>query len=283
MLPRAVARSPSGLASNDAPILFERCAVATNAYAMRIAESLRIVERHAGVVPRTVHAGDTVFRAGERFTSLHVIRSGFFKVVNFGTDGREQVVSLQFKGDWLGFDGIAAGRHSCDAVALEAGEIWSVRYDSLVRASAEYPPLLSVLNAAMSREIARDRDWLRSRCTLSVDARVAEFLHRRMTEQMRRGLLTDQVTLRMTRAEIGNYLCMTLESVSRALCRLARDGLIDFPGNGRQEVHVPDVDGLARFVRRDAASPGRGHPHERARRPRAADTSTPGIEAAVLA
>lgn len=265
MLPRTAARSTSGLASNDAPILFERCAVAMNAHAVRIAESLRVIERHAGVVPRTVRAGDTVFRAGEHFTSLYVVRSGFFKAVSFGTDGREQVVTLQFKGDWLGFDGIATGRHSCDAVALESGEIWSVRYDTLVRASAEYPPLLSVLNAAMSREITRDRAWLQSRCTLSVDARVAEFLHRRLNEQTRRGLLTDQVTLRMTRAEIGNYLCMTLESVSRALCRLARDGLIRFPGNGRQEVHVPDVDGLARFVQRDAASPGRSHRAQRAR------------------
>lgn len=259
MLPRAVARPSSGIASNDSPILIERSATAMNAHAMRIAESLRVVERHAGAVARTVHAGDTVFRAGDRFTSLHMVRSGFFKVVNFGPEGREQVVSLQFKGDWLGFDGIASGRHSCDAVALEAGEIWSVRYDTLVHSSAEYPPLLSVLNAAMSRELTRDRDWLRSRCTLSVDARVAEFLHRRMTEQMRQGLLSEQVTLRMTRAEIGNYLCMTLESVSRALCRLARDGLIDFPGNGRQEVHVPDVEGLARFVEDDAASPGRCH------------------------
>ena len=85
---------------------------------------------------------------------------------------------------------------------------------------------MAVLHEAMSREIARDRDSLMSVCTLPADARVADFLRYWAESLAQRGLRTDQITLRMTRAEIGNYLGMTLETVSRALSRLARDQVI---------------------------------------------------------
>jgi CRP/FNR family transcriptional regulator len=79
------------------------------------------------------------YRAGDRFTNLYVIHSGCFKLVNFSVDGRDQVVGLHFKGDWLGFDGIAADRCECDAVAMDTGEVWAVRYDSLLAACALHP------------------------------------------------------------------------------------------------------------------------------------------------
>ena len=150
--------------------------VAQHAVAERIADTLRLLQDHVVITRRIVHAGDSVYQAGESFDTLHVINSGFFKTINFAADGREQVVGLHFKGDWLGFDGIAAGRHGCDAVALDTGEVWTVRYDALLAACSRHTPLLAVLHAAMSREITRDRDSLLSLCTLSADARVADFL-----------------------------------------------------------------------------------------------------------
>ena len=65
-----------------------------------------------------------------------MLNSGFFKIVNLSADGREQVVGLHFKGDWLGFDGIASGRYGCDAVAMDTGEVWAIRYDALLAACA---------------------------------------------------------------------------------------------------------------------------------------------------
>jgi CRP/FNR family transcriptional regulator len=107
---------------------------------------------------------------------------------------------------------------------------------------------MALLHQAMSDAMARDRQSLMSLCTLTADARVAEFL-RHWTESLgRTGLRTDQIILRMTRAEIGSYLGMTLESVSRALTRLARQRLIDFAEKGRREVRIPDVAALAAFV-----------------------------------
>jgi CRP/FNR family transcriptional regulator len=99
--------------------------------------------------------------------------------------------------------------------------------------------LLQVLHAAMSREIAHDRESLMSVCTLPADARVADFLRYWAQSLAERGMRTDEITLRMTRAEIGNYLGMTLESVSRALSRLARDKVIGFARRGGATCRFP--------------------------------------------
>jgi CRP/FNR family transcriptional regulator len=216
--------------------------------AQRIAQMLTLVAEHVPVQRRVVHAGDIVYRAGDGFGNLFLVNAGCFKIVNTAADGRAQVVGLQFKGDWLGFDGIADQRYRCDAVALDTGEIWSLRYDALLAACAAHAPLMALLHAEMSRVISRDRDALLSLTTLSADARVAEFLRLTADAMARRGLRTDQITLRMTRAEIGNYLGMTLESVSRALSRLARQHLIGFADGARREISIPDVAALGAFV-----------------------------------
>jgi CRP/FNR family transcriptional regulator len=222
-------------------------------------ETLHLLQQHVPLVRRMVHTGDRLFQAGERFTSLHVLNSGFFKAVSTSTDGREQVVALHFKGDWLGFDGIALGRHSCDAVAIDTGEIWSFRYVDLLAACAREPKLMSLLHAAMSREIGRDRDSMLALATLPADARVADFLRYWADTLAERGLRNDCITLRLTRAEIGNYLGMTLESVSRALSRLVRASVIRFPEKGRREIQIPEVGALHTFIDRCMAEPAMAH------------------------
>jgi CRP/FNR family transcriptional regulator len=215
-----------------------------------VADTLKLLVDALAPQRRVVHAGVVLYQAGERFGNLYVMNSGFFKLLTISPDGREQVVSLKFRGDWLGFDGIAQGSYSCDAVAMDTGDVWVFRYDALLAACARCPELLTALHAAMSREIGRDRDSLMSVCTLPADARVAEFLRHWAHSLAQRGLRSDQITLRMTRAEIGNYLGMTLETVSRALSKLARDKVIDFPEKGRRDIRIPNVQALAAFVQR---------------------------------
>jgi CRP/FNR family transcriptional regulator len=218
-----------------------------------IVETLALLNEVFAPQRRMVHAGDLIYQSGERFGNLYVLNSGFFKIVNLAPDGRELVVGLKFRGDWLGFDGIAGGRYTCDAVAMDTGEVWVLRYDRVLAACASQPGLLQLLHEAMSREIARDRDSLMSVCTLSADARVADFLRYWAESLARRGMRTDQITLRMTRAEIGNYLGMTLETVSRALSRLARCQLIHFAEKGRRDIQIPQVEALAEYVQRSLA------------------------------
>ena len=220
----------------------------------RLADMLALVAERVPLQRRVLHAGETIYRCGDAFTQLFLLNTGCCKIVNSAADGRAQVVGLQFRGDWLGFDGIAGGRYRCDAVALDTGEIWSLRYDQLLAACTAHPPLMALLHAEMSRVISRDRDSLMALTTLSADARVAEFLRLMADALAQRGLRTDQITLRMTRAEIGNYLGMTLESVSRALSRLARQHLIGFANGARREITIPDVDALAAFVGNDGGS-----------------------------
>ena len=220
-----------------------------------IAATLELL--HITLAPhrRVVHTGDVIYESGSRFKTLYILNSGFFKIVNQAADGREQVVGLKFRGDWLGFDGIACGRYTCDAIAMDTGELWAVPYDALMAACAGQPALLTVLHEAMSREIAHDRDSLMSVCTLPADARVAEFLRYWAESLANRGLRTDPFTLRMTRAEIGNYLGLTLETVSRALSKLARDKVIAFNEKSRRDVNIPDAAALSAVVQRCLVSP----------------------------
>jgi len=222
----------------------------------RVADTLKLLCDRLSPRRRVVHAGDVVYAAGEPFDTLYVLTSGCFKMVNLCADGREQVVSLKFRGDWLGFDGIASGHYSCDAVAMDTGEVLTIRYDQLLTASFEFPALLTELHEAMSREIGRDRDSLMSVCTLPADARVAEFLRCWADSLAKSGMRSDQITLRMTRAEIGNYLGMTLETVSRALSKLARGQVIAFAEKGRRAISIPNVNALSVFVQRCLAPVG---------------------------
>ncbi len=240
---------PGLLKSSGTPKAYATPGVSDNAATgANIAATLSLVNARLAPQRRLVHAGEELYQAGERFGNLYILNSGFFKLVSTSPDGREQVVSLKFRGDWLGFDGIAGAAYTCNAVAMDTGEVWVLRYEALLAACAADRSLLTALHEAMSREIGRDRDSLLSMCTLPADARVAEFLRHWADSLARRGLRSDQITLRMTRAEIGNYLGMTLETVSRALSRLARDKVICFATKGRRDVHIPDVAALSAFV-----------------------------------
>ncbi len=226
------------------------CAWQVNAMAGSVPADLGLLAASVAMTRRVVHAGDSLYEAGDRFQHLHIINIGMFKVINQSADGREQVVGVQFRGDWLGFDGIGSGRHGCDAVAMDTGEVWSMRYEDLLQACLQHPELMNLLHVAMSRELTRDRDAMLSMCTLPADARVAEFVRNWAAALSARGLRDDQILLRMTRAEIGNYLGMKLETVSRALSRLARDGLIAFSEGGRRDIRIPELSRLDAFIQR---------------------------------
>lgn len=226
---------------------------ATASAGQRIADNLRLLESVLSPKRRILHAGDVLYRSGERFEHLHVLNSGCFKLLSTSADGREQVVGLKFRGDWLGFGAIAKGSYACEAIAMDTAEVWSMRYDDLLRACAQYPQLMAIVHEAMSGEIMRDRDVMTALCTLPADARVVAFLHHWADALSVRGLRADQFSLRLTRAEIGNYLGLTLETVSRVLSRLVRDRLIDFPEKSRRDIRIPDFRALAAFVERRSA------------------------------
>jgi CRP/FNR family transcriptional regulator len=214
----------------------------------KISEVLQLFETTLPIQRRLVHTGETIYQAGQPFKSLYILNTGLVKMVNLSSDGREQVVALHFRGDWLGLDGIASGRYGCDAIAMDTGELWSINYQTLLQEAVRAPALLVAMHEAMSRELARDHESLQSLCALPADARVAGFLRYWVDALAKRGLRTDQISLRMTRAEIGNHLGMTLESVSRAMSRLARGDVIRFAEKGRRDIQIPNADALSKFI-----------------------------------
>jgi CRP/FNR family transcriptional regulator, anaerobic regulatory protein len=215
-------------------------------------EDLALLQNSVALTRKVLHAGDEVYRGGEGFTHLHVVNAGAFKTVTHTADGRGQVVGLHFKGAWLGFDGLATGRHTCDAVALDTGEVWALRYDTLMQACTQQPQLLRVMHTAMGLQITRGCDSLLSLGTLPADARVANFITDWAESLAARDLRTDQIRLHMSRAEMGNYLGMTLETVSRALRRLADAGVIRFDEKGRRDISIPSLQALRGFICCDA-------------------------------
>ena len=214
-----------------------------------ISRQLTLLAAHAPISRRVHQAGEHIYHAVDTFDRLYIVGAGLCKTIEVSRDGREQVVAVHFKGDWMGLGGIAAGRYGCDAIAMDTCEIWSVPYQGLLEACARTPALLSVLHLAMSRELLRERAAMLALCTLPADARVAEFLRWWVGELDERGLRTDTVRLPMSRAEIGNFLGMTLESVSRALSRLAKRELIRFADRGRRDIVIPALGALGNFSR----------------------------------
>jgi CRP/FNR family transcriptional regulator len=210
--------------------------------------SLLMVERHLSFTRRSLHEGDIVQTAGEPFKSLHLVHFGAVKTVVSVANGCQQVAGLHAKGDWVGFDGIATGLCACDAMAMDTSEIWTLRYAVLIKAAERIPELAHALFAAMSSQMERDREWRFALATLPADARLADFLRTWAQSLALRELRTDHITLRLTRAEIGNYLGMTLETVSRSFSRLVSLGLISFDDKGRRHFAIRDVDALIAYV-----------------------------------
>lgn len=216
----------------------------------QVDEALALLAQRVPTQRRLVRSGETIYASGDRLSELHVVRCGAFKRLETDADGQVQLSGLPVRGDWLGLEDIARGRHHCSAVAIDVGEIWSIHYPSLVRACSQSPALMSLLLGAMSREMHRDQDLLRSLRMLPAAARVAEFLRKHLESLVGRGLRTDRVRLQLTHLEIGSYLGLTRESVGRALGKLAQEGVIAFAPDGRREMRIERTDDLARFVSR---------------------------------
>ena len=176
---------------------------------------------------RTLARGDALFRAGEAFTSLYAIRTGFFKTCVSSEDGRDQVTGFQMAGELLGLDGIGTDRHTCDAVALEDSHVCVIPYHQLEDLSRELSDLQRHFNRIMSREIVRDHGVMLLLGSMRAEERLAAFLLN-LTQRLRtRGFSSSSLILRMTREEIGSYLGLKLETVSRAFSKFQEDGLLE--------------------------------------------------------
>jgi len=176
---------------------------------------------------RRVKQGELLFNSGDMFTSLYAIRTGFFKTCVTSEDGREQVTGFQMAGEIIGMDGIVSDHHNCNAVALEDAEVCVMPFATVEDLSRELPALQRHVHKIMSREIVRENSVMMLLGNMRAEERLAAFLLNLLQRLHARGLSQSELVLRMTREEIGSYLGLKLETVSRAFSKFSEDGIIE--------------------------------------------------------
>ncbi|MDZ5459839.1 helix-turn-helix domain-containing protein [Azohydromonas lata] len=188
-------------------------------------------------VPR----GQALLRAGAPLESLYAVRTGFFKTRVTAQDGREQVAGFQMAGDLLGLAGIASGRHTVDAVALEDSQVCVIPFGRQLGVGADVQALQQQLLRIMSRLIVHDHGVMLLLGSLGVRERLAAFLIRLTQRLQALGYSASALVLRMTREDMGSYLGMKEETVSRAFTWLQAQGLLEVR---QREIRILDPQGL---------------------------------------
>jgi CRP/FNR family transcriptional regulator len=194
---------------------------------------------------RRLKRGEALFGAGDEFKAIYAIRSGFFKTSLIDGEGREQVTGFFMGGELLGLDGVGAGRYSGNAIALEDSEVCVMPFSLIEEMAREVPELQRHLHAVLSREIVRDHGVMMLLGSMRAEERLATFLKNLSGRFVRRGYSASDFHLRMTREEIGSYLGLKLETVSRLFSQFQKDGLIEV---NQKHVRILDIEGLERVL-----------------------------------
>ena len=181
---------------------------------------------------RPLHRGEHLFRAGENFQSLFAIRTGSLKTYTVSPDGEEQITGFHLAGEVIGLDAVYRQSHPSFAMALETTMVCELPFEQLEELSGSIPGLRQQLLKVMSREILEDQELLLLLNKKNAEERLAAFLINLSTRYARRGRSAQRFLLPMTRGDIGNYLGLTIETVSRLFTRYQKAGLIQ--ANGKE-------------------------------------------------
>jgi len=190
---------------------------------------------------RPTHKNEYIFRGEDDFTAVYAVRSGCIKTITVSGEGQEQVTGFYLPGEILGMDGIASGKHTNSAIALETSAICEIPFAHLETLSSEIPSLQRHVFQLLGKEIAIDQQLITLLSKNSADERVATLLLSISSRNSRRNLSATHFRLPMSRAEVGNYLGLTVETVSRVLSRLQKSNLIVA---NKKEITLLDLQGL---------------------------------------
>jgi CRP/FNR family transcriptional regulator, anaerobic regulatory protein len=176
---------------------------------------------------RRIKAGDALYREGDRFQYIYAVRSGTLKSSLMLSDGREQVSGFHLAGELVGLDGVAQGRHASATMALEDTEVCAISYAALTELAIGTTGMQHIVSRLMSREILREHTLMMLLGSMNAEERLAAFLLNLSRRYAARGYSATEFHLRMSRAEIGSYLGMKLETVSRTFSAFQQQGLMD--------------------------------------------------------
>jgi CRP/FNR family transcriptional regulator len=210
---------------------------------LNAAELLRIDE----VVSqrKKIAKGESLFRNGDKFNALYAIRTGFFKTCVSSEDGRDQVTGFQMAGEIMGLDGIVSDHHTCDAIALEDAEVCVMPFEHIEELSREINALQHHVHKIMSREIVREHGVMILLGSMRAEERLAAFLLNLVQRLHARGFSQSELVLRMTREEIGSYLGLKLETVSRTFSKFVEEGIVEVK---QRHVRILNAEALKNLV-----------------------------------
>ena len=190
---------------------------------------------------RPLHRGDHLFHKGDPFESLRVVTTGSIKTYSSADDGSEQVLGFHLPGELIGLDAIENEQHRCSAKALETTMVCEIPFNRLEVLTHEIPSLQHQLYRLLSREIGQETDMLMLLGKKGADERLANFILSFSRRLSNRGFSASDFFLSMSRHEIGNYLGLAVETVSRLFTRFQDEGLLQVE---RKHIQLLDIERL---------------------------------------
>lgn len=190
---------------------------------------------------RPLHRGDQLFQAGEHFRNLYVIKTGSVKTYLPEPDGGEQVLGFHLPGEVIGMDGIEEERHHCSAKVLETSAVCEAPFERLEELTHEIPSLQHQIYRLMSKEIGHETDMLALLGSKNAEERLAAFVLGLSERFKRRGFSATDFYLSMSRHDIGSYLGLAVETISRLFSRFQDEGLLRVE---RKHLELTNVEGL---------------------------------------
>ncbi|WP_394131696.1 electron transport transcriptional regulator EtrA [Shewanella maritima] len=179
---------------------------------------------------KPVQKGDQIFKSGDSLKALYAIRSGTIKSYTITEQGDEQITGFHLAGDVIGFDGIHAHQHQSFAQALETSMVCEIPFETLDELSGSMPKLRQQIMRLMSNEIMSDQEMILLLSKKNAEERLAAFISNLANRFGSRGFSPNEFRLTMTRGDIGNYLGLTVETISRLLGRFQKAGMIEVKG-----------------------------------------------------
>ncbi|MGQ0286241.1 FNR family transcription factor [Pasteurellaceae bacterium 22721_9_1] len=179
---------------------------------------------------KPIQKSQVMFKAGDELTSLYAIRSGTIKTYTISETGEEQITAFHLPGDLVGFDAITNMRHPSFAQALETAMVCEIPFDILDDLSGKMPKLRQQIMRLMSSEIKSDQEMILLLSKMNAEERLAAFIYNLSNRYSNRGFSAREFRLTMTRGDIGNYLGLTVETISRLLGRFQKMGILSVQG-----------------------------------------------------
>lgn len=247
---QTLVKTPDSNCPHDKRVSCGNCRL--NTICLPISLHIDDIDKLNNIVQRgkPLQKGDYLYRANDPFDSVFAIRSGAVKAMTLSDNGEEQVTGFYLPGEVVGMDGIADSRYTNSVIALETASVCEIPFNRMEELSLQIPNLQRHFFQLMSREITQDQQIITLLSKSSAEERIAALLLSISNRNSRRQLSATAFRLPMSRTDIGNYLGLTIETVSRIFTRLQKQDVIHVD---KKEVLINNMDQLRSIANGDAA------------------------------